>query len=119
MRIAVFSDVHGNRPALNAVLRDIKRQGADAVVCLGDLAYKGPQPGECVELVRSLGMPDTYPKRLAPATRLVLGVGPCEHPASWRLLIREVPTSIETQPRTGRRRYRYAESCEPGAHSIL
>lgn len=60
MRIAAFSDVHGNLPALTAVLRDIDEQRADAVVCLGDLAYKGPLPGECVKLVRSLGIPCVY-----------------------------------------------------------
>jgi putative phosphoesterase len=60
MRIAVFSDVHGNLPALNSVLRDIEQQGVAAVVCLGDLAYKGPLPGECVQLVRSLGIPCVY-----------------------------------------------------------
>ncbi len=36
MRIAVLSDVHGNAPALDAVLEDVARQGVDAIVCLGD-----------------------------------------------------------------------------------
>ena len=36
MRLAVISDVHGNRLALDAVLDDIARQGVDATVCLGD-----------------------------------------------------------------------------------
>lgn len=36
MRLAVISDVHGNVPALDAVLADIARQGVDATVCLGD-----------------------------------------------------------------------------------
>lgn len=36
MRFAVISDVHGNVPALDAVLADIAREGADAVLCLGD-----------------------------------------------------------------------------------
>lgn len=57
MRVAVISDIHGNLPALEAVLADIAREGADSMVCLGDLAFKGPMPGECVARVRSLGIP--------------------------------------------------------------
>lgn len=57
MRIAVFADVHGNLPALQAVLNDIRRQGPDLTVCLGDLAFKGPAPGECVRLLQALGIP--------------------------------------------------------------
>lgn len=57
MRIAVISDIHGNLTALEAVLNDLAGQPYDALVCLGDLAYKGPQPAECVSRVRSLGIP--------------------------------------------------------------
>lgn len=55
MRLAVFSDVHGNLAALEAVLADISEQRADRLVCLGDLAYNGPWPGECVAAVRDAG----------------------------------------------------------------
>jgi len=37
MKIAVLSDIHGNYPALQAVLEDTDRKKADAVYCLGDL----------------------------------------------------------------------------------
>ncbi len=57
MRLAVFGDVHGNLPALEAVLADIDRRSPDTVVCLGDLAFKGPAPSECVALVRERGIP--------------------------------------------------------------
>ncbi|HNQ95372.1 MAG: metallophosphoesterase family protein [Anaerolineales bacterium] len=43
MRIAVISDMHGNNLALEAVLADIKRQGTDQLVCLGDAIQGGPQ----------------------------------------------------------------------------
>ena len=36
MRVALVSDIHGNLPALEAVVADIHRRGADQVVCLGD-----------------------------------------------------------------------------------
>ena len=52
MKIAIFSDVHGNLTALTAVLADIARQGADLVVFAGDLCLMGPRPAECLRLVR-------------------------------------------------------------------
>jgi predicted phosphodiesterase len=53
MRIAIFSDVHGNLTALEAVLADINTQAPDAVVFAGDLCVFGPRPAECLQLVRS------------------------------------------------------------------
>jgi predicted phosphodiesterase len=41
MRLAIVSDIHGNLPALQAVVRDIKRRGVDAVINLGD-SLSGP-----------------------------------------------------------------------------
>jgi predicted phosphodiesterase len=41
MRIAVFSDVHSNKHALNKVLTDINEQQPDKVICLGDLVGYG------------------------------------------------------------------------------
>lgn len=51
-RIAIISDVHGNLPALEAVLRDIGQREIDRIFCLGDLVGKGPSPAEAVDLVR-------------------------------------------------------------------
>jgi diadenosine tetraphosphatase ApaH/serine/threonine PP2A family protein phosphatase len=51
MRVAVISDVHGNRPALQAVLADVERERPDALWCLGDLVGYGPHPNECCALV--------------------------------------------------------------------
>lgn len=52
MRILVFSDIHANLDALQEVLKDCGE--VDQVWCLGDLVGYGPQPNECVDLVRSL-----------------------------------------------------------------
>src|SRR4051812_48420978 len=52
MRIAVFSDVHGNLPALDAVLDDIHQQHVEAVYCLGDLVGYGAFPNEVTERIR-------------------------------------------------------------------
>jgi diadenosine tetraphosphatase ApaH/serine/threonine PP2A family protein phosphatase len=51
-RVALISDVHGNLPAFEAVLEDIRRAGVDARWCLGDLVGYGAQPDECVALAR-------------------------------------------------------------------
>jgi predicted phosphodiesterase len=55
MRIALVSDIHGNLVSLKAVLADVKRRGADRIVCLGDVATLGPQPKEVVALLKKLG----------------------------------------------------------------
>lgn len=52
MRTALISDVHGNLAALEAVLADIDRVGAERIICLGDTVGYGPQPRECLQLVR-------------------------------------------------------------------
>lgn len=51
MRLAVFSDIHGNLPALQAVFRDIKRQACDEIFCLGDTVAIGPQSAECLSFI--------------------------------------------------------------------
>jgi predicted phosphodiesterase len=56
VRIALLSDIHGNLPALDAVLADIRSQGPfDQIVVAGDLAWAGPWPAEVVDRVRDLG----------------------------------------------------------------
>lgn len=52
MRVAIFSDVHGNLTALEAVLEHIDQMEPDAVVFAGDLCLGGPRPAACVERVR-------------------------------------------------------------------
>ena len=52
-RIAIISDVHGNRVALERVLRDCDTRSVDAIFCLGDIVGYGPEPAECLALVRS------------------------------------------------------------------
>jgi predicted phosphodiesterase len=54
MRFGVFSDVHGNLPALEATLSALRRQYVDAYVHLGDLVGYGPFPNECIEVVAGL-----------------------------------------------------------------
>ncbi|HZK83146.1 MAG TPA: metallophosphoesterase family protein [Desulfosporosinus sp.] len=51
-KIAVISDIHGNIPALKAVLEDIKNRNIERIFCLGDLAGKGPSSTEAVDKIK-------------------------------------------------------------------
>lgn len=51
MRVAILADIHGNLPACEAVLEDIKRQAPDYIVAAGDLALRGAHPKETVQLL--------------------------------------------------------------------
>lgn len=57
MRIAVFSDMHGNDFAFELVTADIKKRGVDQLVCLGDAIQGGSQPRQTVERLRALNCP--------------------------------------------------------------
>jgi putative phosphoesterase len=50
---AMISDIHGNSPALRAVLGDIDGQHVDAVYCLGDLVGYGADPNGVIDLLRA------------------------------------------------------------------
>lgn len=52
-QIALISDIHGNIPALEAVLKDIKQREIETIYCLGDLIGKGPHGDIAVDLVRT------------------------------------------------------------------
>jgi predicted phosphodiesterase len=54
MRVAVLADIHGHLPALEAVLADVDRAGADAIVVNGDIAT-GPLPADTLDLLASRG----------------------------------------------------------------
>jgi protein phosphatase len=51
-KIAVISDIHGNMPALEAVLQDINGRGITRIFCLGDLAGKGPHGEKVIDICR-------------------------------------------------------------------
>ena len=57
MRVALISDMHGNRVALETVVEAIKRDAPDRIVCLGDVAVMGPDPAGTMDLLESLDCP--------------------------------------------------------------
>jgi len=57
MRIAILADIHANLAAFEAVLDDIEAKGGvDEYWCLGDVVGYGPDPGECIKLLRRLNI---------------------------------------------------------------
>jgi predicted phosphodiesterase len=59
LRIAALYDIHGNLPALEAVLRDVRLAGANAIVVGGDV-LPGPMPVECLAFLRDCGVPAQF-----------------------------------------------------------
>lgn len=57
MRIALFSDIHANLPALQACLADIESKQPDAIYCLGDLVGYNIWPNEVIAEIRKRGIP--------------------------------------------------------------
>jgi predicted phosphodiesterase len=57
MRIAIVSDIHGNRTAFEAVLADLRQTAPDLTLHGGDLADGGASPVEIVDAIRGLGWP--------------------------------------------------------------
>lgn len=55
--ITIFSDIHSNLPALQAVLADMDTRGLNNRYCLGDLVGYGTWPNEVVETIRQSGIP--------------------------------------------------------------
>src|SRR3954464_11173262 len=57
MRFAIFSDIHSNLEALEAVMADARQRRCTAFVCLGDVVGYNANPGECIQVIRELDCP--------------------------------------------------------------
>ena len=86
MKVAVISDIHANRQALEATLEAVAESEASELWCLGDLVGYGADPDACVELTREhaavclAGNHDLGRHRRDPAGR-VLARAPCSPPS--------------------------------------
>lgn len=78
MRVALVSDMHGNAVAFRTVLEDVRSEDVDLIVSLGDVAQGGPQPRECVDILRELGCPCVYGNSDDFLVTLDLGAEPIE-----------------------------------------
>lgn len=117
MRIAIFTDVHANLPALKAVLSEIQAKGYDEMVHLGDVISIGPFPRECLEILLSMesiqlimgnhdeyfvnGLPDPRPDWLSDGeielqlwTHAQLGEQHRNAIASWPFMIERTLQSV-------------------------
>lgn len=59
-RVAVITDVHGNLPALQAVLAELDGRGVGELYCGGDLVGYGPHPNQVCRLIEERGIPTIY-----------------------------------------------------------
>src|SRR5437870_3304126 len=108
MRVCIFSDTHGNLVALDAVLADMRQQGAfDLLVMAGDLAMFGPRPAETIDRLRALdclvlmGNTDAYVVEQAGQSprdgdpRAAYGIAEWTAQDGWRLDHRRVAYDVD------------------------
>ncbi|HUQ18112.1 MAG TPA: metallophosphoesterase family protein [Gemmatimonadaceae bacterium] len=89
MRVAALYDIHGNLPALEAVLADVRELGVDKIVVGGDV-FPGPLAIQCLDLLLDLDTEVHFIR--GNGDRVVLeqsiGIDPAEMPEPWREVIR-------------------------------
>jgi predicted phosphodiesterase len=59
-RLAILSDIHGNLPALEAVMADLRQAAPDQVIVNGDIVNRGPQSAACLRVIRAEGWPVVF-----------------------------------------------------------
>jgi putative phosphoesterase len=95
-RIAALYDIHGNLPALDAVLDDVRRSGVDRIVVGGDVV-PGPMPRETIDCLTSLDLPIDFihgnGDRVVRAA--MAGVEPTEVPVPFRDVIHWTASQLD------------------------
>ena len=110
MRVAILSDIHGNRRAFQAVLADLPQVAPDFILHGGDLASGGAHPAEIVDQIRSLGWPGVRGKTdemLWSPERLTQYAA--AHPKLAPILARVQETIPPTRASIGEERLRWLE----------
>lgn len=93
-RIAIISDIHGNLPAFEAVLRDLKTVAPDGVIVNGDVINRGPQSRPCLQIVRDQGWPVVFGNHEEYVLKGVRGDVPPDWHTDWFLPTRSVAESL-------------------------
>lgn len=114
MRVAIVSDIHGNRRAFVAVLSDLRLVSPDLIVHGGDLSAGGTRPAEIIDRIRQLGWPGVRgntdemlwdPQRLTEYAETAPHLAP--------MLSRVAETIPPTRAILGEERLRWLESLPP------
>lgn len=95
MRLAVVADIHGNVLALEAVLADIARRGADLSVNLGDCISGPLWPRETYDVLKRLALPTVRGNHDRVLCDPIDGLGPSDHFAATELMAARQPGSWE------------------------
>lgn len=95
-RVAALYDIHGNLPALEAVLDGVRRADVDHIVVGGDV-LPGPMPRECLHALRSLDVPLTCIRGNGEREVLALRAGeePGTVPATFHAMMRWVASALD------------------------
>jgi predicted phosphodiesterase len=114
--------MHGNAVAFRAALADIERQDVDLIVSLGDVAQGGPQPVECVELLRELQCPCVFGNSDEFLLTLDLGAEPIEDEEQRQRLLSVAHWSREQLGDDGLeflRRFQPTVAVEVGGRTVM
>ncbi|MCB9418391.1 MAG: metallophosphoesterase family protein [Ardenticatenaceae bacterium] len=82
MKIAVISDIHGNLPALETAVTDLKTWQPDQVIVNGDIVNRGPKSRECLQLIREKQVQDGWIVLRGNHEDFVVGCGSPDTPHS-------------------------------------
>lgn len=93
-RVAILADIHGNLPAFEAVLADLRAVAPDVVVVNGDVINRGPQSKECLQIVRESGWPVTFGNHEDYVLKGVCGDVPPDWTTDWFLPVRSVSEAL-------------------------
>jgi predicted phosphodiesterase len=101
MRVAALYDIHGNLPALEAVLAEVHGAGVHRVVVGGDVV-PGPMPGACLDALASLGVPTSFLAGNGESDVLQAARGrpPARVPEAFRPVVEWVARSLSQRQRT-------------------
>ena len=55
MKIGLISDIHGNKKALDAVLKQFEKENIDKIICIGDLVGGAPMSEEVIQIIINMG----------------------------------------------------------------
>lgn len=96
-RLAIIADVHGNLPALDAVMADIQDAAPDQVVVAGDTVNRGPQSKECLQRLRDMGWPMLFGNHEEYILKFGNETVPDEWLTDWWLPIRRVSEELSAE----------------------